>query len=153
MLKVFKIVKQFRKETVIFSIITSLVVPGVLFFHDSGTFIPFTVFYFVITTSLWISGINRAGIYNLTLIFSLIFGIYSLYLITVLSEEKITENLKIQAVSFSTENDPEAEHLLLDLWPVLTNDTTLASMMDVDYFNKIDFDRISGYLQEKYFTG
>ncbi|MCX6261431.1 MAG: hypothetical protein NTY95_11490, partial [Bacteroidia bacterium] len=87
--------------------------PVALFCNDSGTFIPFSVFYIVITTSLWISGIKRAGIFNLTVIFSLIFGIYSLYLITVLSEEKVTENLKIQAVSFSTENDPEAEHLLL----------------------------------------
>ncbi|MCX6321954.1 MAG: HAMP domain-containing sensor histidine kinase [Bacteroidia bacterium] len=153
MLKAFQIVKQFRQKTIIFSIITSLFVPVVLFCNDSGTFIPFSVFYIVITTSLWISGIKRAGIFNLTVIFSLIFGIYSLYLIAILSEEKITENLKIQAVSFSTENDPEAEHLLLDLWPVLTNDSALAGMMKVDYFDKIDFDRISSYLQEKYFIG
>ena len=59
----------------------------------------------------------------MTVIFSLIFGFYSLYFITILSEEKTTENLKIQAVSFSTENDPEAEHLLLDLWPVITEVT------------------------------
>ena len=72
----------------------------------------------------------------------MIFGIYSLYFITVLSEEKTTENLKIQAVSFSTENDPEAEHLLLDLWPVISKDTILSGLMKVDYFSKIDFDKI-----------
>ncbi len=55
----------------------------------------------------------------------MIAGIYFLYFITVLSEKKITENIKIQAVSFSTENDPEAEHLLLDLCPVLEKDTSL----------------------------
>ena len=61
----------------------------------------------------------------MTVIFSLISGVYFLYFITILSEEKTTENLKIQAVSFSTENDPEAEHLLLDLWPVIEKDTIL----------------------------
>ncbi len=55
----------------------------------------------------------------MTVVFSLISGAYSLWFITILSERKTTENLKIQAVSFSTENDPEAEHLLLDTWPVI----------------------------------
>jgi len=152
MLKAFQIVKQFRQETITFSIITSLVVPVALFCNDSGTFIPFSVFYIIITTSLWISGIKRAGIFNLTVIFSLIFGIYSLYLITVLSEEKVTENLKIQAVSFSTENDPEAEHLLLDLWPMISNDSALNNMMKSEYLEQ-DFDKISNYLHEAYFSG
>ena len=62
----------------------------------------------------------------MAVIFSFIFGIYSLYFITILSEEKTTDNLKIQAVSLSTENDPEAEHLFLDMWPVISKDTLLA---------------------------
>ena len=153
MLKAFQIVKQYSQKTVILSIITSLLVPVALFYNDPGTLIPFVIFYIVIAISLWISWIKRAGIFNMAVIFSMIFGIYSLYLITVLSEEKTGENLKIQAVSFSTENDPEAEHLLLDLWPVITRDTSLKNMMKVEYFDKIDFDRISNYLQETYFTG
>ena len=68
---------------------------------------------------------QRLGLFNMTVIFSLIFGLYSLYFITVLSDNKTTENLKIQAVSLSTENDPEAEQLFLDLWPVISSDTFL----------------------------
>ena len=65
------------------------------------------------------------GAFNMTVIFSLIFGLYSLYFIMVLSEKKTTENIKIQAVSLSTENDPEAEQLLLDMWPEISKDNVL----------------------------
>ena len=56
---------------------------------------------------------KEMGLFNMTVILSLISGVYFLWFITILSEEKTTENIKIQAVSFSTENDPEAEHLYL----------------------------------------
>ena len=89
----------------------------------------------------------------MTVIFSLLTGVYFIYFITILSEEKATANIKIQAVSFSTENDPEAEHLLLDLWPAIEKDTSLSKMMMVEQFDKENFDKISDYLQETYFTG
>jgi two-component system, NtrC family, nitrogen regulation sensor histidine kinase NtrY len=153
MLKVFQITKQFRQKTIIFSILSSLVIPFIFYYDNMGVLFPFLIFYTVITSSLWISATRRAGIFNLAVIFSVILGIYALYIFTVLSEKKVTEKLKIQAVTFSTENDPEAEHLLLDIWPVLKNDSTLAGMMEVDFFEKTDEDRISNYLQDKYFTG
>ena len=85
----------------------------------------------------------------MAVIFSFIFGIYSLYFIIILSEEKTTDNLKIKAVSLSAENDPDAEHLLLDMWPVISKDTILKSMMQADYFED-DVDKIysvsAGYL-------
>jgi two-component system nitrogen regulation sensor histidine kinase NtrY len=119
MLKVFQIFKQFGQKTIILSIISSLIVPVVFYYNDPGALFPFLIFYIVITSSLWISGTKKVGIFNLAVIFSLITGIYSLFIVTVLSEKKVTERLKIQAVAFSTENDPEAERLLLDLWPIL----------------------------------
>ena len=152
-LKIIQVTKQFRKKTIILSGISSLIVPVVFYYNDQGTLFPFVIFYIVITVSLWISGTKKAGIFNLAVIFSVILGIFSLYIITRLSEKKVNEKLKIQAVTFSTENDPEAEHLLLDLWPVLKNDSALAGMMEVENFEKIDFDSISDYLQDKYFTG
>ncbi len=85
----------------------------------------------------------RIGLFNMAVIFSLIFGIYSLYFITILSEKKTTENLKVQAVSLSTENDPDAEHLFLDLWPVISTDTLLKSMMKTDYFERMMLRRYS----------
>ncbi len=78
---------------------------------------------------------------------------YSLFLITVLSEKKTEENIKIQLVTYSTENDPYAEHLLLDIWPQISQDSILRQLMDVSYFEKGDVDKISNYLHSKYFTG
>ena len=76
------------------------------------------------------------GTFNKTVIFSLVFGLYSLFLITFLSEKKTQENVKIQLVTYSTENDPTAEHLLLDMWPKISGDSILRNMMDVVFFER-----------------
>jgi len=153
LLKIFKSVKLFTTRTVVFSLITSLIVPALIFINKPGTWIPVAVFYSLLVLSVWISMKRNMGLFNQTIIFSIISGAFFLYFITILSEEKTTENIKIQAVSFSTENDPEAEHLLLDIWPYIERDTSLAGMMKVDYFSKETFDKISDYLQDTYFTG
>ncbi|HEY5471459.1 MAG TPA: ATP-binding protein [Bacteroidales bacterium] len=153
MVKVLQVTKLLRTESLLFAYITSLIIPAAFILSDPKIFVPFLVFYIIISVFLGLAVTKRVGAFNLTVIFSLIFGTYSVYLITVLSEEKTDENLKIQAISFSTENDPEAELLLLDLWPIVTTDSTLTGMMKVDYFDKADFERISNYLQETYFTG
>jgi signal transduction histidine kinase len=79
-------------------------------------------------------------------------GLYSLYVITDCSDSKITENMKIQALSFSTENDPEAEHLLLDMWPEMMTDPVLREMMENNLFQE-NFSGISEYVRENYFGG
>jgi len=150
LLKIFQTIKHFRQKTIILSLITSLIIPLALFWNDPAVLIPFVLFYFVVAGTLWVFALNRFGIFNMTVVVSFIFGIYSLCLITIQSQKKITENLKIQAVSLSTENDPEAEHLLLDLWPEISNDSSLTAMMSAEYF---DFDSISNYLEETYFKG
>jgi len=153
LIKIFQSVKLFRTGIIIFSIITSIVVPALFFYNKPDTLIPLVIFYFVLVVSIWILVKRKLGFFNMSIIFSLISGIYFLYFITILSEEKTTENLKIQAVSFSTENDPEAEHLLLDIWPIIEKDTSLARMMRIENFDKVDYENISAYLQETYFNG
>ncbi len=153
LLKIFHALKNFRTRTIFISAIPSLLVIAAIFHNDTEILIPLEIFYIVLTGSIWISGKKNVGIFNTTVIFSMIFGLYSLYFITILSEEKTTDNLKIQAVSFSTENDPEAEHLLLDLWPAISADTILNNMMNAEKFYKEDFDRIYKYLHETYFSG
>jgi two-component system nitrogen regulation sensor histidine kinase NtrY len=153
--KIFQGIKLTSTLIVISSLLTSLVVFALFFQNDPATYIPLALFFLVLTLSIWISGGKFIGLFNLVVFYSLIFGVYSLVFITILSEEKTTENLKIQAVTFSTENDPEAEHLLLDLWPVISKDTVLKGMMDGEDFNKSreDFDKISNYLHQTYFDG
>ncbi|HZY24504.1 MAG TPA: MFS domain-containing histidine kinase [Bacteroidales bacterium] len=152
-LKIFKIARLLSTKIVVLSIISSVIVFVLLFYKSRGFHGPIIVVYLVMTIGLWQLSGRTVRLFNLTVIFSLICGIYFLYFITILSEKKITENLKVQAVSLSTEHDPEAEHLLLDLWPVIEKDSLLSEMMKADYFDKDIFDRISNYLQETYFTG
>jgi two-component system nitrogen regulation sensor histidine kinase NtrY len=153
LLKIFQSMKFFSRETVIISLVVSVIVPVLFFYNKPGTLIPLVIFYSILVLSIWISTRRNLGTFNMTVIFSLITGVYFLYFITILSEGKTTGNIKIQAISFSTENDPEAEHLLLDLWPAMEKDTSLINMMRVEQFDKESFEKISNYLQDTYFTG
>jgi two-component system nitrogen regulation sensor histidine kinase NtrY len=155
LLKVYRSVKLLSTEIILLSLIPSILILAVVYYNNRGTLAAIEILYIVLSVSIWISAKKGIGIFNLTVVFSLIFGFYSLYFITILSDEKITENLKIQALSFSTENDPEAEHLLLDIWPVMINDNVLKNMMKAESVNKNkdDYDKISNYLLETYFNG
>jgi len=147
--------KQFRSSTILVSVIPSIILIVAIFIHDQGTMIPLAIFYLALTMGFWIFIRRRIGMFNMSVIFSLLFGVYSLYFITMLSEGRTTENLKIQAVSFSTDNDPEAEHLLLDMWPLISADSLLREMMQSNTFNtnREDYDKISNYLHDRYFSG
>jgi len=153
LLKIFQSIKISGRDKIICSLIASVAVPALFFHNKPGTLIPLAIFYFILVISIWISTRRNLGLFNMTVIFSLITGVYFLYFITVLSEEKITGNIKIQAVSFSTENDPEAELLLLDLWPAMEKDTSLNNMMKAEQFDKENFEKISNYVEDTYFTG
>ncbi|HNW56539.1 MAG TPA: HAMP domain-containing sensor histidine kinase [Bacteroidales bacterium] len=149
---IFRSVRLFRPGVILSSILVSTILlfiihPGDRFFYT----LPFL--FIILSLTCWLLVKRKMGLFNKVSLFSLIISIYSLSLITCYSEKRITENLKVQAVSFSTENDPEAEHLLLDLWPVITKDSLLIRMMNVETFEKVDVDRIQNYLIDRYFTG
>lgn len=140
---------------IILSALISLIAFIPFYYYDLHTFIALAIFWLAIVLCIRISVRRNTGLFNMAVILSLILGLYSLHFITVLSEERNTENIKIQAVSFSTENDPEAEHLLLDLWPAISGDTILNNMMSAESFNKNreDADMISDYISDTYFDG
>lgn len=154
----FKIVRALKECSLIFifaAMLPALILLLLLHRKDIQDVIVLMIFLLVLTTAIKISSLRNAGSFNMSVIFSVIFGFYSLYFIITLSERKITENIKIQAVSLSTENDFEAENLLLDLWPVISADTVLRQMMIRDGFNddRDDVEAISTYLRENYFNG
>ncbi len=153
LLKIFQNFFKVKPSIIIYSLTSSLFVIALFYYNDLTSLFALSVFYLVLVISIWIIRSRNVGFFNMTVIFSMIFGTYSLFFIMVLSEKKTTENLKIQALSFSTENDPVAEHLLLDIWPVISTDTLLQRMMNVDFFQKNDFDGITTHLHDKYFGG
>ncbi|NLK54131.1 MAG: HAMP domain-containing protein [Bacteroidales bacterium] len=112
-----------------------------------------SVFWLSVVLLLWFFSRRDASRFNRSLVLSLALSVYSLFVIAYYSSEKNKENIKIQLLSYSTENDPTAEHLLLDMWPVISSDTTLKRMMDVPYFGSDNFNSILTYLHERYFTG
>ena len=153
--KIFSKAASMKVHVVVLSAALSLTAL-LLFFHDDlTTLFTMALFWLAVSLGIWISVRQNAGVFNTIAILALITAIYSLRFITILSDEKTTGNLKIQAVSFSTENDPEAEHLLLDMWPLISADTLLRDMMLTDSFNqdREDVDRISDYINDAYFGG
>ncbi|MFZ0282398.1 MAG: HAMP domain-containing sensor histidine kinase [Bacteroidales bacterium] len=152
-LKVFHTLKHTETKTIVYGILISSLVFPAFFSGKPEILLSILLFYYLITAAVWFFGQTRTGLFNQTVIFALIFALYSLFLITELSEKKTEENIKIQLVTYSTENDPLAEHLLLDMWPQISRDSLLRQLMNVAYFEKSDVDKISDYLHTKYFTG
>ena len=154
-LKFLRITGSLPFWALILSALISLTAFIPFYYYDPDTLSALSIFWLAVVLSLWMFVRRSSWLFNTIVMLSLISGIYSLHFITILSEEKTTEILKIQAVSFSTENDPEAEHLLLDLWPEISADTLLKSMMSSESFNmtREDADRITNYLSDTYFDG
>lgn len=152
-IKLFHFLKNLTSAQLVFPLLTTLLIPVAFLFNHINSLLPFLFLYIILTYFLLHTVRKRSGFFNTTVILSLIFGLYSLFHITVHSDEKSIENIKIDAISFSTENDPAAEHLLLDIWPLISADTTLKEMMNVDFFDRNRFDKVHDYLQQKYFTG
>jgi len=151
LLKTFKMAGQPGIKTVIIPVFTSLAVFAAFFYKDPVSLLSTAILLLSIIAVILYSQKYKTGLFRILVLLSLVFGIYSVVQITVCSEKKTTEQVKIQALSFSTDNDPEAEHLLLDMWGVITTDTLLKKMMNVDLFWKDDADRINAYLHDIYF--
>ncbi|MBN1108246.1 MAG: HAMP domain-containing protein, partial [Bacteroidales bacterium] len=134
------------------AVIVSVAVIIALLHRDRDSLMAATVLFLIMLVIIRISVRRKNLLFSTPLIFSLLFGLYSLYVITTCSEKKITEKMKIQALSFSTDHDPEAEHLLLDMWPAMTGDSVLKGMMESEYFQR-DYNIISEYLKTRYFNG
>lgn len=144
---------KIKRRLVISSVIISMLVFLVEGFPLDLHILPLVLFYFFLVFSMMIAFRGNIGRFNTTVLFSLYFGIYSLYYITDLSEKKSIENKKIMAVSYSNEHDPEAENLLLNIWKGLSTDTVLKEILTREPLRQNDIDIISGYLHGKYFNG
>jgi signal transduction histidine kinase len=152
LIKLFAAVKNVSRVVIIISVLTSLMIFLAASFSFNAADFPIAFFYVSVVAFAYYTARKQSGNFRLAIIFSLIFGLYALNYITILSEKKATDNIKVMAVSYSGENDPEAEYQLLDLWPELLKDTTLAGMMKAEY-PVADVNKIRKYLNEKYFYG
>jgi len=90
---------------------------------------------------------------TLIVIYAGLTGIFSTTLIIKYSVLKEEKNLKVMAISLANDNDMVAEDMLIDLWPVLKNDSALVLMMNKEQFSDADISSIYRYLEDKYFNG
>lgn len=151
--KIFRIYKDFDIKSVAPPVVFSSLVLFTGILTGSTLILPLILLYLILCLGLFYSAGKSYITFNIIIFFSVIMSLYSVVLITILSESKITENIKIQSVAYSTEVDPQAEYLLLDIWPDLSSDSLLRKMMDVGFFETDDLERISGYLYGAYFNG
>jgi signal transduction histidine kinase len=152
-LKLFRAAWNSDAKVIIPAILTTSLVCVPFHFYDLPALIVLMVFYISGAMSVWILNKRSANIFNRLVALSLILGLYTLYIVTSQSERKSEENVKIQLVTYSTENDPTAEHLLLDMWPKISADSVLRDLMDVPVFESDDATLITDYLHTKYFNG
>jgi signal transduction histidine kinase len=135
----------------------SFILPGFLFFlppvSSLNETIPLAFLYISIILTLTITSFRNPGIFNLSVLFSLFLSFYFTSDILEHSDTRATENKKVLAVSYSTENDPEAEHLLLDIWPEFSADTIIKAALGKEQILQEDIDILTSYLQGKYFGG
>ncbi len=111
------------------------------------------IYYLVFVTSIRFALAKKITRFNLTLLLSLFFTVYTLYFVITLSEEKSIVKKKVMAVNYSTEHDPEAEHLLINMWPALSSDSLLRDMACREFTTQDEIDSITYYLHNTYFSG
>jgi two-component system nitrogen regulation sensor histidine kinase NtrY len=152
LVKIGSVCKNLNTLTILISIFTSSLLFVLLYFTWSGNIIVLSLFWLILITAICFGFKRETGKFNMTVIFSVLFGLFSTYYLLTLSEKKNIENIKVLAVSYSSENDPEAEHLLLDIWPALSSDTTLRSMLSMELTGQED-DKVHQHLLDTYFSG
>ncbi len=145
--------REIRKNMMLLSMAVSLLVFVAAGNLSGISILPLVFFYMILFVTMMFSVGGKLGKFNMTVIFSLYFGLYSLFYIINLSEKKSIENKKVMAVSYSSEHDPEAENLLLDLWNNLSGDTVIKNILVREPLKYNDIAFIENYLHAKYFNG
>jgi hypothetical protein len=111
-----------------------------------------TVFFILILFSLYYFRFSRKVKYKLSsfMIYVLFFSVFTLIEVNRFSIEKNISQMKMLAVSLSTEHDPVAELLFVDLEKELSADEEISDLLYADEF---DFQRLFNTVERKYFRG
>lgn len=108
---------------------------------------------FFIVFSLAVYKLTPGFPYISLVAFSLLFGIYSTFVIINISEKKEKKEREVVAVNISTERDPVAELLLEEVGPKISKDEGLKHLMNLPDFSDEDLDEIFNYMETRFFDG
>ncbi len=90
---------------------------------------------------------------SLIVLFSVLTGIFTTAMVIRYSDLKEDRNMKVMAISLASDNDMVAEGMLIDMWPLLGNDTILAGMAGGENISAADINAVFRYLEDNYFNG
>ena len=152
-LKIYSIFRDSIRSLIISFLISTISIIVIVRILNMVNIFVALIFWVTLNVVLWFSFRRKAGKYTITVLLSFVFCLYSLYQILQLSEKKNIEKIKILAVSYSSDNDPDAEQLLLNIWPLFSADTALNSMLKKELTGQDQVDNLYQYLRKSYFGG
>ena len=100
LLKILRDSKEVNLKTGILLVLPSLVLIIIFFYDDILSLLTVLIFYVCLLFVAWLTEKRKTVIFSISVIFSLLIGLYSLLIITVFSEKKTNENIKVQATLF-----------------------------------------------------
>ncbi len=152
--KVFGILLRlnYRNEAMIFLITINILAFLVYLIPGTDIFPENVGFFILISVILYYFKIIRTSQYRIStfLVFILLFTLYTVIQVLRYTELKATANMKIMAVNLSSEHDPVAELLFVDISDKIRSDTELQTLLFAPY---IDFKAIYTEIHRKYFSG
>lgn len=86
-------------------------------------------------------------------IFSVLTAIFTTSLILRYSDTRESNNMRVMAISLANDNDMVAEGMLIDMWPLLSSDSTLITKLTKDRITAEDRNAVFRYLEDNYFNG
>jgi hypothetical protein len=86
-------------------------------------------------------------------LFSVLAAIFTTSLVIKYSDIREDGNMKVMAISLANDNDMVAEGMLIDMWPLLNNDTVLKGMITRERISAGDINGVYRYLEDNYFNG
>lgn len=110
------------------------------------------VFFLILSVLIYFMRFTRKGNYRFSgfVSFVLLFSVFTVFEVVRYTGQKSQTDMKIKAVNLSTEHDPIAELLFVDVDARLRKDQEIREMV---FAPKLDFDKIYASLQRKYFSG
>lgn len=151
-IKTFKAGLSLFSSRIIIPLILTAAIVTILFRHDTWSLCIISTMLIGQIILAKIIAAQYLGNFFAAILYALLTSAYILNVASTLNVKRTDEELKIQALSFSVENDIEAELLLLDIGSQLDKDEMLNEIMGVPYFTNQDYMIISNYLSTNYFN-
>jgi len=152
--KIFGILMRLNLKNEALAVLISVnIIAFLIFLLTGGRMYPESyVFFLIVSIALYYFKIIKPTLYRIStfLIFILLFSLYSAIQIFRYTEIKATSDMKIMAVNLSSEHDPVAELLFVDISKKIQNDSELRSLLFEPF---IDFKAIYTDIHRNYFSG